>query len=381
LKALLFYLVSVSLALILLPALIVGGWWKWEGKNKEGIIFIPPQEITAGESIPLKIYIVEKNELVEMELEQYITGVVSAEMPASFHPEALKAQAVVARTYALRKSGAGGGSGCQNHPGADLCTDSTCCQAWESEKAALHKWPAQDAAFYMGRIREAVYSTRGLVATYQGNLISAVYHSTCGGKTEAALEVWSSSTAHPYLQSTECTYCQHSPYYRAELSMDLSTYTAVLGKDKEALPVLKEGKIPLLEVVQRSKSGRNLLVRIGSPGRLYSGSEVRGLLGLPSTYFQWRAAGEKIIFSTRGHGHGVGMCQYGADGLAKEGKDFLGILQYYYQGIEVESYDSFSGRQDENAAAQGPKASHQPAVTPADMMDPSDFRKSPGCQG
>jgi stage II sporulation protein D len=379
LKRFLIYVACLSLALVFLPAMIAGGWWKWDQKEAE-INFTHPGEL-AGESIPLKIYIAGKNEIVEMEMEQYIKGVVSAEMPASFHPEALKAQAVVARTYALRKSSAGGGSGCRSHPGADLCTDSTCCQAWEDEKAALHKWPAQEAAYYMARIWEAVNSTRGLVATYQGNLISAVYHSTCGGETEAALEVWSSSTAHPYLQSVECTYCRHSPYYEAELALDFSAYTAALSDEKEALPVLAEGKIPLLEVVERSGSGRNLLVRIGKPGRLYSGSEVRGLLGLPSTYFQWRVAGEKIIFRTRGHGHGVGMCQYGADGLAKEGKDYTEILKYYYQGIEVENYHFLSGRQDKNTSTQGSQAPHHPAVAPADMMDTPDFRKSPGSQG
>jgi stage II sporulation protein D len=125
--------------------------------------------------------------------------------------------------------------------------------------------------------------------------------------------------------------------------MDFSAYAAALSGEKEALPVLAEGSIPLLEVLERSASGRNLLLKIGESGRLYSGSEVRELLGLPSTYFQWRVERGKIIFSTRGYGHGVGMCQYGSDGLAKEGKDFIEILKYYYRGIEVEDYRSLSG--------------------------------------
>lgn len=385
-KTFLLYIATLFLILIFLPAAIVGDWWRWEKTAAE--IEHPEEEKIvpdSGESITLKIYKAEEGRVVEIEMEEYLTGVVSAEMPASFHPEALKAQAVVARTYALRKSAAGGGDGCQSHPGADLCTKSTCCQAWEDENTALHKWPAEEAASYMERIREAVSSTRGLVATYRGDLISAVYHSTCGGKTEAATEVWrSSGTEHHYLQSVECTYCRHSPYYESEVALTFTAYAAALGSEKEVLPVLAEDQAPLLEVVERSPSGRNLLIRVGRPGRLYSGNKLRELLGLPSTQFTWRVEGDKIIFSTRGYGHGAGMCQYGANGLAGEGKDYLGILKYYYQGIEVESCRSlsgFSGGQDENTPAQRAEASYQPAVAPADMMGAPYFRIPPGGQG
>lgn len=344
-KTFLMYAACLFLVIIFLPAVIVGGWWRWEQVAVEEDL--PEERATdMDESVTLKIYVVKKNEMVEMEMEEYLQGVVSAEMPASFHVEALKAQAVVARTYALRKSLAGGGSGCQSHPGADLCTDSSCCQAWEDENEALQKWPAKEAAFYLERIREAVNSTRNLVATYQGRLISAVYHSTCGGKTEAALEAWSSSgAAHPYLQSVQCTYCRHSPHYENEVALELSAYAAALTRGKEALPALADN-LPYLEILKRSSSGRNLQIKIGQGGEILSGSEVRDLLGLPSTYFQWRVEGEKIIFNTKGYGHGVGMCQYGADGMAKEGRDFLEILKYYFRGIEVVDYHSLKREEE-----------------------------------
>lgn len=344
-RFLLAYLLSLALALVFLPAVIAGGWWSWE--KEAGMLAIPGEAAANEELNPdvnstLRIYVADKGVFQEMELEAYVCGVVAAEMPASFHPEALKAQAVVARTYAWQKAGPGGG--CQNHPGAALCTDSTCCQAWIDDHAAREKWPAEEADFYLERIQEAVNSTRGQVITCKGELITAVYHSTCGGKTEAAAELWSGGArSYPYLQSVDCPYCWNSPYHRLELEMNVSAYTAALQGEKEALPVLAEGNLPLLEVVRKSISGRNLQVRMGRPGRLYSGSEVRQLLGLPSTYFGWRVKGEKIIFSTRGHGHGVGMCQYGADGMAKEGMDYAGILKYYYQGIAVENLASFSG--------------------------------------
>lgn len=376
-RSFLFYTVCLTLALIFLPAAIVGDWWLWEEKGTAAVVeeTTPPVEtIPTGEAIILKVYQAPQNEIVEMELEAYVEGVVSAEMPASFDLEALKAQAVAARSYALCKACAGGGGGCQSHPGADLCTESTCCQAWVNEKEALQKWPPAEAAYYRERIREAIRATRGQVAACAGKPVSAVYHSTCGGKTEAAPEVWGcNDSAHPCLQSVECGYCRHSPYYQTEVAMSFSAYAAALNKEKEALPVLAEGRTPLLEVVKRSASGRNLLLRIGNPGRLYSGNAVRELLGLPSTWFQWRVEGEKIIFSARGHGHGVGMCQYGADGLAKAGKNYKEIIEHYYPGAKVENYCALSVGQDENAPAQGSQPAYYPAVAPADMVDAPDF--------
>lgn len=314
--------------------MLAGGWWN--GETGSGQTPSETGQITVtGEDFVLNIYLSDRNETVEMKLEEYIRGVVAAEMPASFHPEAIKAQAVVARTYTLHKSLLLGGTGCRNHPGIDLCTDSTCCQAWVDDQQALRKWKDEEADFYMERIAKAVSCTRGLILTYQGIPITSVYHSTCGGITEAAEEVWSGGGA-PYLQSVECPFCRHSPYYQKEISMNPTAYAAAFQNDKEALPVLAEGNIPLMNVIRKSGSGRNLLVSIGKPGQQYSAAEVRGLLGLPSTYFQWRVQGEQIIFSTRGHGHGVGLCQYGADGMGKEGYNFIDILQHYYRGVEIE---------------------------------------------
>ncbi len=336
LKLLSMHFLCLLVALVFLPAALAGNWWHWDDQLKEQSNGKP-----AGESNELdggtllRIYLTGEQTAAEMELEDYLVGVVAAEMPASFHLEALKAQAVVARTYALRKMTARGGSGCRSHPGADLCTDSTCCQAWEKGSVSLEKWPPGKDSFYLQRIREAVSSTRGLVITFEQELAEAVYHSTCGGMTEAASDAWSGGGS-PYLQAVECTYCSHSTYYRRETAMPLTAYAAAFKMEKEALPVLGEGNVPLLEVTARSKSGRNLLLELGAPGRTYSGNEMRNFLGLPSTHFHWRVEGNSIVFSTRGHGHGVGMCQYGADGMAAEGHGFIEILEHYYGGVTVE---------------------------------------------
>lgn len=347
--------------LILLPATIAGSWWSWEkcpdsqgapGLREAAELLETTGEATSadeeigqgktpyrntGDSTYLQIYVVQTGALQEIELEDYVRGVIAAEMPASFHPEALKAQAVAARTYACHRNSPGGG-GCPRHPGAALCTESSCCQAWLDDHGARGKWPTGEADSYLERIAEAVRSTRGQVLTYDGELIAALYHSTCGGKTEAAAELWSDSgSSYPYLQSVDCPYCRGSPTYRQEVGMEFSAYAAALQGEKEALPVFAGGNLPLLEVVQKSASGRNLLLRLGRPGRLYSGSEVRRLLGLPSTRFCWRVEEEKIIFSVQGNGHGVGMCQYGANGLALTGMDYSEILSYYYRGAVLEN--------------------------------------------
>ncbi|MDO9536139.1 MAG: stage II sporulation protein D [Bacillota bacterium] len=349
-KAFFIYIFSLSLALILLPAMLAGGWWNQE--TGPGQTPAEPEQFTTdGEDFVLNIYLSDRNEIGEIKLEEYIRGVVAAEMPASFHLEALKAQAVVVRTYTLHKSLLLGGTGCRKHPGVDLCTDSTCCQAWVDDQLALLKWKDEEADFYLERITEAVSSTQGLILTYHGIPITSVYHSTCGGLTEGAAEVWSGGGA-PYLQIVECHFCQHSPYYKKELSMDLRAYAAAFQNEKEAQPVLAEGNTPLMNVIRKSQSGRNLLVSVGKPGQQYSGTEVRGILGLPSTFFQWRVQGDQVIFNTRGYGHGVGLCQYGADGMGKEGNSFTEILQHYYRGVEVEDsvlfrYSEFSSQSSE----------------------------------
>ncbi len=369
-KALLLYILCLALVLILLPAMLVENWWKWDEEVTPKTESTEPAQATE-ENFILRIYLADRGESREMALEEYLAGAVAAEMPASFNLEALKAQAVVARTYTLHKALDLGGEGCRNHPGADLCTDAACCQAWEDDQQALEKWPPEDASAYLEKIRKAVSSTGGLVLTYGGNLITAVYHSTCGGMTENAEDVWSGGGT-PYLQSMECNYCRHSPHYRQEIAMELSSFVAALNNKKEAIPVLAEGNIPLLEVALRSRSGRNLFLNIGKPGQRYSGTDVRNLLGLPSTSFQWRVEEEKIIFSTRGYGHGVGLCQYGADGMAKEGNDFATIIKYYYSGTEVNSF-STSGWQHINSPAQGPEAPNQTAVPAPDVPDTPDF--------
>ena len=345
-KRLVFYLLSIIFALVLLPALLAGNWWRWEdfgssggnppGEAQQGPNPASPATGRDGEQL-LKIYHTEQKEVQELPLEEYIIGVVAAEMPASFHPEALRAQAIIARTYALAKVEKQ--EGCRENPGADLCTCGGCCQAWEEMRSVMQKWPGEEATAYRDKIVEAVQNTRGMVLFYRGELAQTVYHSTCGGETERAMDAWRESRDVPYLQNVKCSFCQHSPHYSSELSFDPATYAAALRGEKDVLPVLGKGNIPLMEIVETSRSGRNMFLKIGAPSRLYKGEEVRHLLGLPSTFFRWQTRDNQIVFSCRGYGHGVGLCQYGADGMAREGYGFEEILDFYYKGTEIKLLD------------------------------------------
>ncbi len=276
---------------------------------------------------PLKIYDHRQGEIVEMDLEEYLIGVVAAEMPASFHIEALRAQAVVARTYTIQKIQTQRGG--DKHPEADICTDHTHCQAWISTETALGNWDEKGSE-YIKKITAAVKSTAGLVATHNEEIIDAVYHSTCGGQTSAAEHVWSGTA--PYLVSRDCDYCSHSPWFRKEEEISFDTFRQAFS-ESGALPVMTGDGIPRIEIIEASTIGRAKSIKVGE--KVYNALEFRQKLDLPTTWFDYYYQGNKIYFDLRGYGHGVGFCQYGADGMGKEGKSYEEIILYYYNDIEI----------------------------------------------
>ncbi|HHV08261.1 MAG TPA: stage II sporulation protein D [Firmicutes bacterium] len=277
----------------------------------------------------LKVFFADDDQLKEMWLEDYLVGVVAGEMPAKFEEEALKAQAVAARTYALRRLKAYGGSGCAKHPEADICTEPSCCQAYLGEKELRRRWGVFSYPEYYLKLSDVVASTYGLVITYDHELIDPVYHASCGNLgTEDAKAVWGNDVV--YLKSVQCQY-DSSPHLETEAVFTFKDLEQQL-EEKVAVPV--SGGLDL-QVLERTGSGRVKELRVGTA--TMAGTEVRKRLGLNSTGFTWRLdeAG-KVVFTTYGKGHGVGMCQYGANGMAKQGKDFTTILKHYYSGVEVE---------------------------------------------
>jgi len=232
----------------------------------------------SGNSRQIRLYITDQQEVVSLDLEEYLVGVVMAEMPASFELEALKAQAVAARTYLLHQLRSTGGSGCDRGSLlADICSDSVHCQAWVNPEKKVALWPADRRDDYLRRIRKAVHQTAGEVIVYQGKLIEAVYHSTCGGKTEYSSSIWSGVPV-SYLQSVACAYCSHSPYYQKELLLPSETLNTIFRQN----PALFAGPggESLLKAVSLTPGGRVGLLRFND--LLIEGEEVCRLLDLPS---------------------------------------------------------------------------------------------------
>ena len=273
--------------------------------------------------------ILDGDTVEEMDLGTYLVGVVRADMPASFHREALKAQAVAARTYTLYKIQSGGNHGDQ----ADICTDSTCCQAYISEERARANWGG-NADDYEAKVETAVSETDGQAILYGGVPILAVFHSSSAGLTRAAGEVWMNDL--PYLQAVESPEeTDRIPNYYSRVE-----FTAADCKAK-LLAVFPEADLsgPVsgwLKNAVTDSAGSVETVEVG--GVTVKGTRVRSALGLRSACFDWEVQDGKLVFYVTGYGHGVGLSQYGADKMAEEGADYREILTHYYTGVTVDSY-------------------------------------------
>lgn len=271
------------------------------------------------------IRVYDGEEVFSLPLEEYVLHTLAGEMPASYPLEALKAQAVAARTYTARKAASLGGGGCDRHPEADICTSSAHCQAFRTTEQLQENW-GNDFDAYWDKLARAVYETRGLVATYDGKPIEALYHASSGGATENSEYVF--ANARPYLVSV--------PTPEEAESKVTCSYKEASRLLEEACPGLsiQPKDVPdLFRVEERSPTGRVLVCRVGEEE--LTGKEVRRIFSLDSTQFTPVFAKDSLIFETRGYGHGVGMSQKGAGEMAKEGKDFREILTHYYTGIQL----------------------------------------------
>jgi stage II sporulation protein D len=276
----------------------------------------------------VRLYLPATGSLEVLPLEEYLVGVVASEMPARFALEALKAQAVAARTYAVHRinlSRQGRGV----HPNADLCSDPSHCQGWLSEAEMRRRWGILGYWFFRRKVAAAVAATRGLVLAYRGEVIEPVYHSASGGQTESAQAVWGQPV--PYLVSVPSPWEEDSPYFAAATALPVSEVARRLGVSSSARDLS-------MRVVEYTTSGRVKTVLV--QGKLLSGPVFRQLLGLNSTHVRWEKKDDQLVFYTRGYGHGVGMSQYGANGLARRGKSFREILAHYYPGTQIISLEA-----------------------------------------
>ena len=263
----------------------------------------------------------------EMDMATYLAGVVRAEMPATFAPEALKAQAVAARTYTYYKMANGGSA---NHPQADTCDNINCCKAYRAAEDAAASWGEQ-AKIYEEKIRAAVRETDGECVLYEGQPVLAVFHSSSAGETRDAQEVWSS--ARPYLQSvTSPEGADTVPNYHSAVSFEAEELKTVL---QTAFPAadLTGRCSDWFTNIQQLPNGFVSEISVG--GVSVGGNELRTVLGLRSACFTMAFEGDTVTFSVTGYGHGVGMSQYGANVLAADGMDYREILAWYYTDTTV----------------------------------------------
>ena len=276
----------------------------------------------------IKLLHTETGEIEEINLDEYLYGVVSAEMPANFHEEALKAQSLVARTYTIYKIVNG-----SKHEGADICDSASCCQAWISKENRFAKWNESEAENNWKKIVSAVEATKGQIITYEGKPINAFFHSNSGGTTETATNVWG-GTNYPYLQTVQTSGEDAYTQYSSNVTL---TKDEVIQKIKEyhsdvQINFENENEIQILE---NTESGRVKTIKFGNIQ--ISGVETRTIFGLRSAKFTVKIEGDNVIFEVLGYGHGVGMSQTGADSMAKLGNNYETIIKHYYTGVEIKN--------------------------------------------
>lgn len=266
-------------------------------------------------------------EVDTMNLDEYLLGVVSAEMPATFEQEALNAQAVVARTYTIYtiKNNQG------KHSNADICDDSKCCQAWLSKEDRLTKWDENVREANWNKIELAVKSTVGKVIIYQGNIIDAFFHANSGGVTETPINVWG-GTNYPYLQSVQTSGEEGYTQYSSEVTLSKAEFEEKV-KAKHTEFAINYGDADAIKILEYTDSGRVKTIKVGNLN--LAGIEVRNIFALKSTNFKIDIEGNNIKFEVIGYGHGVGMSQTGADSMAKTGSNYMEIIKHFYIGVNI----------------------------------------------
>lgn len=332
------YLFAFLMIFFLLPALLtnrgeVSASVKEENTRKEENL---TQENINTEEYDYKQYGIIKllhkntNEVEEVPLDKYLCNVVSAEMPADYEKEALKAQAIVARTYTIYKI--------QNkkHENADICDDSSCCQAWVSKETRLSRWDEDKRESNWKKIEECVNETKGKIITYEGKPINAFFHANSGGKTEIPVNVWG-GTGYPYLQVVETAGEEGYDQYESEVSLTKEELIDKLETKYSDISIDFNNQDDI-KILEYTNSGRVKTVKFGNHN--LSGVEARTLLGLRSTNFEISRDGDNIKFTVKGYGHGVGMSQTGADSLAKEGKNCFDIINHFYIGVQITDVNS-----------------------------------------
>ena len=278
------------------------------------------------------LHVLHSGSIEEMTMDSYLQGVLRAEMPASFEPEALKAQAIAARTYTLYKMNAGP---IANHPDADACDDINCCKAYKTAENAATDWGSM-ALYYEEKLARAVAETDGQVILYDGAPILAVFFSSANGHTQNAGAVWQSDL--PYLQSVSSPETgELVPNYYSVARFSPDEFRALFLR---AHPEADLSGAPSNWITDVARSDADFVTTLRVGGVTIRGNELRSILSLRSPSFTVEWDRDTFVFHVTGYGHGVGMSQYGANALALQGMTAAEILEHYFTGAQVLDYSA-----------------------------------------
>ncbi|MBS4538317.1 stage II sporulation protein D [Clostridium sp. D2Q-11] len=330
-------LIGFILLITLIFPIIILATWNGEIEEKEikeikEITDVKNQDIVDSKELTVDIYDKETKKVINMTLEEYIKGVVAGEMPAEFEVEALKSQSVAARTYAISRM-IQYKEGHPEHPNAPLC-NTIHCQVWYSKDKLLELHSQEWYDKYWGKIEQAVKDTKGEILTYEGKIITEpLFHSSSGGMTEASEEVFSS--AKPYLRPVESPYEGESPSIRDNFKISIDKFISKLKEKYPTINITKDNIEDKIDLIEKTSTGRISKIRIDNV--VMSGRDLRTLFGFKSTNFTITVIPKdnEIIIQTIGNGHGVGMSQWGANGMAEKGSNYKEILKHYYTGVEI----------------------------------------------
>lgn len=328
-KGLLIGLLGLLLIILLIPAFLVA--WDTDAPPEASAQVKEKNETPA---LTVRVYLSDEKKIIELPFEKYIYGVVAAEMPADFHKEALKAQALAARTYIIDRL--------TRKDFSDLAkwgniakeahvTDTMLHQVYKTDGELQQAWGSKYKA-NQKKIEQAVAETAGQIIIYEGKPIYAAFFSTSNGYTENSEDYFKQK--YPYLQSVSSSWDRLSPKYLQEQTLSFHQFVSQLEqKTGQTISIPASTGEGLIQVTARTEGKRIAKVKIGD--RVFSGREVREALQLASTDFEVEVQGKQVKIRTRGYGHGVGMSQWGANLMAKEGKSVAEIVGHYYQGVEI----------------------------------------------
>lgn len=333
-KPLLYTTILIILFMIIIPIISIEGKINLEPNEyieDQGVSMQTSAEVNTDIYIngdeKIKVYRTLQDKIEEVDLEEYICGVVANEMQVSFEDEALKAQAIASRTYLVSKKI----NSCPISNGSDIC-DSAHCQVYSSKDELISKWGEENGEKYWNKIKSAVDDTKGMILTYKGELVLyPLFFSTSSGETESAMDA--SLGDIPYLVSVESKGEEVSPKYTSKKEMALSDLVSAINSKYPTSGVNTSNLSSKLQVMERSEAGGVITLAVGNDE--IKGSDFRVIAGLNSTNFTYSINENTIVFECKGYGHGVGMSQWGANVMAKEGKSYDEILKHYYTGINI----------------------------------------------